>query len=147
MIRSILMVCTANICRSPLAEYEMRRLAPDIHISSAGTSALVGSKADTTMLDLASKKGIDLSSHRSRQVCEEIIFEHDIVLVMDASHYKWMRDAFPQDRAKILKMCHWSGGHDIPDPYRRSLAVYDAVYKKIRQGCVDWSCRLGLAEL
>ncbi len=146
MIENILLVCTGNICRSPVAEYEMKRLAKGVSFSSAGISAMEGAPADGPTLKVAEDLGLDLSGHRARQVSEELLFAHDLVLVMDSIQYDWMRSNFPEDRAKILKLLHWSGGHDIPDPYRRSLPVYEAVAVKIRSGCADWCRQLGLTR-
>jgi protein-tyrosine phosphatase len=147
MIQSVLMVCTANICRSPMAEYEMRRIAPQLRVASAGISALIDSGTDKATVLVAAKSGLDLSKHKARQVSDDVIFGHDLIVVMDQSHFQWMRASFPQDRARIVKMMHWSGDHDIPDPFRRSILVYDAVFRKIQQGCADWCEQLGLLTI
>lgn len=144
MISSILIVCTANICRSPMAEYELRRMAPTLTVSSAGISALVDSPADKRATAVARKYGLDLEGHSARQVNDDVIFGHDLIVVMDEGHFQWMRSAYPEDRARIVKMMHWMGGHDIPDPYRRSVLVYEAVFRKIQQGCAEWCRQLNL---
>ena len=144
MISSMLFVCTANICRSPMAEYEMRCIAPQLKVVSAGISALDGEPADAVATAVAKKGALDLSTHVARQVSDDVIFGHDLIVVMDEGHFQWMRASYPEDRARIVKLLHWSGGHDIPDPYRRSVLVYEAVFRKIRQGCMEWCRQLNL---
>ncbi|HCS28866.1 MAG TPA: protein tyrosine phosphatase [Spongiibacteraceae bacterium] len=139
------MVCTANICRSPMAEYEMRRLAPGLKVSSAGIAAMVDDGADKTAVAVARKSELDLSPHIARQISDDVIFGHDLIIVMDEGHFNWMRSAYPEDRARIVKLMHWMGGHDIPDPYRRSVLVYEAVFRKIQQGCAEWCRQLNLS--
>ncbi len=46
MFKSILVVCTGNICRSPIGERLLRQHLPDRHIASAGIYGLEGSPAD-----------------------------------------------------------------------------------------------------
>lgn len=124
----------------------MRRLAPGLKVSSAGISALAGEGADKTAVAVAKKGGLNLSPHIARQVSDEVIFGHDLIVVMDEGHFQWMRSAYPEDRARIVKLMHWIGGHDIPDPYRRSILVYEAVFRKIQQGCAEWCRQLNLSN-
>ncbi len=61
------MVCTGNICRSPMAEGLLRhRLAADspTKVASAGVGALISHPADPIAVDLMSARGIDISAHR-----------------------------------------------------------------------------------
>ncbi|MCP5602776.1 protein tyrosine phosphatase, partial [Klebsiella pneumoniae] len=53
MFNSILVVCTGNICRSPLAERILRKSLPGKKIDSAGTNALVGHPADSSAEHIA----------------------------------------------------------------------------------------------
>lgn len=58
MFNSILVVCTGNICRSPIGERYLRRALPNKKIDSAGISALVGHSADDSAIRIAEKHGI-----------------------------------------------------------------------------------------
>ncbi|MDM6971615.1 protein tyrosine phosphatase, partial [Klebsiella michiganensis] len=53
MFNSILVICTGNICRSPLGERFLRKMLPDKRIDSAGTDALVGHAADESASKIA----------------------------------------------------------------------------------------------
>ena len=88
----ILVVCTANICRSPmaerlLAEY-LARHAPDARavISSAGTHARPGDPAASGMQRIARDWGLDLDYHRSQRVDEALATRQDLVITMEDAH-------------------------------------------------------------
>lgn len=142
MIESILMVCTGNICRSPVAEYEMRRIAPQLQVASAGIAAVEDAGADRHMTQLARADGLDLSGHVARQISGDVIYGYDLIIAMDRQQRDWLIHRFPEDRGRVVLMTRWSGGRNIPDPYRRSAAVYRLVYDRVRQCCEEWSQRL-----
>src|SRR4051795_10625813 len=66
----VLMVCTGNICRSPMAqvllEQALRKRGFDVRVESAGLGALVGRGADPMAMQLMEKRGLDLKTHRAR---------------------------------------------------------------------------------
>ena len=62
MFDSILIVCTGNICRSPLGERYLRNALPDKKIDSAGTRALVDHEADSAAQRIAQQNGLSLES-------------------------------------------------------------------------------------
>ncbi|MBM3957291.1 MAG: hypothetical protein FJ313_04485, partial [Gemmatimonadetes bacterium] len=71
----VLLVCTGNQCRSPMAEALLRRLAAtdsaaplEIRVSSAGTAAPAGFPATQQAQEACAEEGIDLTGHRSRPV-------------------------------------------------------------------------------
>jgi protein-tyrosine phosphatase len=80
----VLVVCTANIARSPLAEAMLARelAAVGASVSSAGVQARIGHPAARGSFLLAEERGLDLSTHRSRPVTPELVQEADLVLTM-----------------------------------------------------------------
>lgn len=60
MFDSILVVCTGNICRSPIGERYLRNLLPDKKIDSAGTGALIEHAADNSAIKVAQLHGLSL---------------------------------------------------------------------------------------
>jgi protein-tyrosine phosphatase len=105
---SILVICTGNICRSPISEGLLRdalerrfgAAAPDV--SSAGTSGLEGSGAMPESVQAASELGIDIAGHVARRLTPATADEADLLLCMARDH----RDGFapPLDaRAFTLK--------------------------------------------
>lgn len=88
---SILIVCTGNICRSPMAEAILRvRLADlDVRVHSAGTRALVGHEMTAPARALAIEFGArpeDTSAHTARLLGEPLLLDADLVLTMTRDH-------------------------------------------------------------
>ena len=89
----VLVLCTGNICRSPMAEAMLRaRLAArgvPAEVSSAGT-ATEGEPASDEVLELLRARGLDGSSHRSRRLDADRLADADLVVAMARLH---VRDA------------------------------------------------------
>ena len=86
----VLVVCTANICRSPVAaallENWMRRVGHGIEVGSAGTRAAAGRPADPAMVAVAASRGVALDTHRSRRLTPDLATSAGLVLTMEARH-------------------------------------------------------------
>jgi protein-tyrosine phosphatase len=87
---SILVVCTGNICRSPMAEgFLRRRLEAEgehVEVSSAGTSGWDGSPAMPESIDAADGRDTDISEHRARRLSRGMVESADLILGMTAEH-------------------------------------------------------------
>lgn len=142
-INSILVVCTGNICRSPLAEALLRRELPQARVTSAGIGALVGNAADANAKKIAEDEGLDVSSHVARQINAEIISEHDLILVMEQGQKEWIAQRFPQAKGRVFLLGHWSNNAEIPDPYRQSISMFQQSYGAICKHLPAWYQRLG----
>ena len=144
MIRSVLVVCIGNICRSPMAEALLRRAVVDLNISvaSAGLGALVGRPADPIADELMREAGIDISAHRARQIDESMVQDHDLILVMDEAQREDLSGRFPRARGKIHSLGRW-GGFEVPDPYRAPRSAFTQALELIERGVRDWHERLG----
>lgn len=88
---SLLFVCTANRCRSPMAaalfRQSARQLGADIVVHSAGLLE-AGAPPLPETLEEMSRRGIDLSGHRSRQVDKELIASSDLVVGLERLHVR-----------------------------------------------------------
>jgi len=147
---SVLMVCTANICRSPMAEgilrseLELRGLRGRILVDSAGTHASQpGRAADARAQQICSREGIDIGKCRARQVREEDFARFDHVLCMDQQNFEWLLNASPEPcRGRISLLGAWAGRDacpaDIPDPYYGNIAGFELVFSMLRQSVVGF---------
>jgi protein-tyrosine phosphatase len=88
---NLLVLCTANICRSPMAERLLRHLAyqrgADIHISSAGFRTGGRPAADGAVRALA-QFGLDLNDHLSRRLDTDLLRGADLVVTMESAHVR-----------------------------------------------------------
>jgi protein-tyrosine phosphatase len=107
---SILVVCTGNICRSPIAEGFLRHLlgsrgAAAIDVSSAGTSGWDGAPATDEAVQAELQRGIDISSHRARRLHPTHVLQADLVIGMTTMHRDRAVDMVPEvrDRSFTLK--------------------------------------------
>lgn len=77
MFESILVVCTGNICRSPIGERYLRKMMPNKIVDSAGTGALIGHGADLTAIKVAEAHDLCLEGHKARQLTSSIARQYD----------------------------------------------------------------------
>ncbi|WP_416051298.1 low molecular weight phosphotyrosine protein phosphatase [Cupriavidus basilensis] len=141
MIRSILVVCIGNTCRSPMAQGLLRHALPGCTVSSAGLAPLEGAAADPHTVRLLEEDGLDLSGHRARTVDEDMINGADLVLVMDTEQREALERQYPQARGKVYRLCEFMHA-DVPDPYGCSQNMFRIVLGLIRQGVDSWSVRI-----
>lgn len=127
MIRNILLLCTGNICRSPMAEGLMRELLPRHEIYSAGLCALDGATADPIAVEIMWQAGIDISAHRARNLSSWMMCEADLVFTMDHAQLQFVAQRYPAEAAKLARLGD-SCAADIPDPYQQRLPAFMHAY-------------------
>ncbi|HHS9855083.1 TPA: protein tyrosine phosphatase [Klebsiella quasipneumoniae subsp. quasipneumoniae] len=142
MFDSVLVVCTGNICRSPMGERILQSLLPEKRIKSAGVGALVGHPADPLALQVSNEKGINLEGHSGTQFTTAMSIEYDLILVMDKNHIEQVSKIAPHARGKTMLIGHWMGNKEIPDPYKQSKEAFEFVYQLIDEACRSWALRL-----
>nr|BAT24264.1 protein tyrosine phosphatase [Klebsiella sp. 265(1)] len=143
MFNSILVICTGNICRSPLGERYLRKMLPGKRIDSAGTGALVGHAADESASKIAALNGLSLDGHQGRQLIPSVAREYDLILAMEKVHLEYVSRIAPEVRGKTMLFGHWLGQREIPDPYRKSEEAFVSVYSLIEQAGKNWAEKLG----
>ena len=137
----LVFVCTANMCRSPMAEFLMREELRDdngIKVCSAGTDAGYGMPATGQAVVAMEELGVDMSMHRSQPLTRELIDAADLVVVMTASHVTRILWRFPDaaDKVRLLKSFLPRVGRDddeIPDPIGLSDMVYRGTRDSMRE--------------
>ncbi len=145
---NILFVCTGNMCRSPFGDFLLKQRLERIPLSgrtvtigSAGIMASEGHPAADAAVLNADEFGLDMETHRARQLSEELLDDADLVLVMDRSHEKMILTFWPHHREKVSYMTEFDPKgkgkkKDVTDPYGESDRVYRKCFQLIER-CVD----------
>ncbi len=141
-INSILIVCTGNICRSPVAEQLLKKELHYINICSAGINAKEGKAADSIATSLFTKYGIKLKEHRAKQLNLEMLRSNDLILVMEELHIRYITSLLPECRGKVFYYGQWLEKKEIVDPYKKSTICYELVFKEIERASIEWTKKL-----
>jgi protein-tyrosine phosphatase len=138
---ALLLICTANICRSPMAEAIFRAKLGDVFktIASAGVHADPrGGPVDARAAAALARPNYSLERKwRSRRVQPEELGQYDLVLVMESEHADALRaKAAPEHHARIALLTDFVpelAGQDVPDPYFGPVQGFDAVIGMIER--------------
>lgn len=141
-----LAVCTANLCRSPLAEAMLRKEAADLlqcdeedvlrhgyRFGSFGISALPGLPATEESRVVGREHGVDLEAHRSRGFAISLVRRARRVFCLARPHQDFLRPYFADRPDDLLPLS--PEGREIEDPYGRSIKVYRKAAEAIRKAC------------
>jgi protein-tyrosine-phosphatase len=137
---NILFVCSANICRSFLAEMLTRdeieaRNLENISVASAGLFAQPGSPPDPEMIKYLKEIGISVNEHLSRKIEKEDVDWADHILVMEKMHADLIRETWPEAGEKVEPLGAYISRpemvDDIIDPYNRTSFHYRLVQSQI----------------
>lgn len=144
-MRSVLLVCTGNICRSPTADGVLRRLVRDaglegqVRVDSAGTHDYhVGEAPDPRAQEHARRRGYDLSALRARRLEQGDFERFDLILAMDRSHLRVLQRLAPAGQRHKLRLFmefakSWELA-EVPDPYYGGDAGFEQVLDMIEAG-------------
>lgn len=135
---SILFVCTANICRSPMAMGLLRNMVknqPDMWtIESAGTWAPEGEPAAQRTQLVLRELGIDLQDHLSRQVNRGMLSQFNLILVMERGHKEALQIEFPQLAQRVYLLSEMiDANFEIQDPIGMSTSDFMQTRDEISQ--------------
>jgi len=158
--KRILFVCTANICRSPTAEYLARRRfgSDNFHVRSAGFMMADRSCPDELQRVLATR-GVSVAEHRSYKLDQDTVTAADLILTMESRHVldatvldrRALRKTLPLKEAaaevraddtveSFLERVNASRDpqkylsaveFDVADPYKKRLKVYEKAVEEI----------------
>lgn len=124
---TILFVCTANVCRSPMAagilnrELSLRGLDSELCAESAGIWGKADLPVVPEVMKIMGERGIDLRNHRSRIITEEIISNANLILTMERSHKEAIYAENPEMPLNLYLISELVGGKfNIEDPVNKS---------------------------
>jgi protein-tyrosine-phosphatase len=129
--KRILLVCTGNICRSPLAAALLERAlaargVEGIAVTSAGTGAWDGAPASEGAYLVGLERGLDLSTHRARLLTRELVEAADLILTMARHHRARVDELGGEGRVFVLGEYTGRTGEaaEVSDPFGGDLDVY-----------------------
>ncbi|APJ02658.1 low molecular weight protein-tyrosine-phosphatase [Silvanigrella aquatica] len=141
-INSILVVCLGNICRSPYAEYKLKELLKNknqqnINVSSAGIYAMVGEKAHELSIQVGQERGLNLNAHIARQLNNKLIFENDLILVMDTAQKNRIEENYAAAKGKVRCLGEFRN-QSVQDPYGKPYSAYEEMAHLVDDCLNDW---------
>jgi len=127
----ILMVCTGNICRSPMAAGLLRQRLASVgldgryKVRSAGTWALEDRPASEYAVEVMAARGVDIADHRAHSITSVDVAEAELILVMSREHEQIIANTWPQYRWKVHRLSEMAGKRrDVNDPYGLPIGEY-----------------------
>ena len=141
-MKTILFLCTGNVCRSPMAEGLFRHAVKgrgDFRILSAGLGALDGQPPTHHSVQAMRDLGIDISSQRSRALTAELVRSADYIFGMTHSHVDTVALLYPQMAEKTFLLREFDETlepyeKDISDPIGSPYEIYVECRDQIEQG-------------
>jgi protein-tyrosine-phosphatase len=131
--KKVLFICTANVCRSPMAErifaQELAKSDHDqkIQTHSAGLSAMDGDKASQNSIDACHELGLDITDHRSAGLTRTTLEEASVIFCMTESHRALINMYFELPQGYpifLMREFLETGPKELPDPYGQDIEVY-----------------------
>jgi protein-tyrosine-phosphatase len=151
----ILLVCSGNTCRSPMAEVILRgaleaRGWSQVEVRSAGVAAYPGAPATDEAVRAAERHDLDLSDHRSTPLDRDLMGWADLVLTMTPAHLAAVTWAGGGERSALITA--FAGGEEgdpedvaagVADPFGGDDADYEATFRQLEELMVGVLDRLG----
>src|SRR5205809_5143413 len=144
-MKTVLFICTGNVCRSPMAEGIFRHAVQgrgDYRVFSAGLGALDGQPPSAFAVTATQELGIDISNQRSRMLTPDLVQQADYIFGMTHSHVDTVMLLYPQAAEKTFLLREFDETldtfeKDISDPIGGSYEVYLNCRDQIEQGIVS----------
>ncbi len=132
----VLFVCSANTCRSPMAEYMFKaflraRGVEDVEVDSAGL-ILSNDRINPLCLSTLDEHGVPYFDKQSQFCTKQLYKKADFVFVMTEYHEKVLVQNYGKKRN--LFVLSDLLGQDVPDPYGQGVEAYENVYKILWNG-------------
>jgi protein-tyrosine phosphatase len=132
--RNIVVICHGNLCRSPYLEAVLQSSLPTLSVSSAGFVG-AGRGVPPHSTEVAGRRGLDLSAHKSRLITGDILDEADLLIVMGEDQARALRLGFgvPQELIVVAgdldpESTH---GRTILDPWGQPITAFEASFHRL----------------
>ena len=126
----IIFVCTGNTCRSPMAEAMAKSMMPHLNFTSMGVAAFDGSPASENACKVMEDFGLNIDSHKSKNIDTELLENAKLVLTMTRSHLAFVK-SFCMG-ANAFTLAEYAGeDRDIQDPFGGDYEAYHNCAKEM----------------
>lgn len=138
----ILFVCHGNICRSPMAEFIMKKIVSDagesanFYIESAATSTEeIGNPVHYGTRQVLRKYNVDFSRKRAVQITPADYKKYDLIIGMDSYNLRNMKRIFGEDTENKLSLLldYTEEQRDVADPWY--TGDFGATEADVLKGC------------
>ncbi len=135
----ILVVCTANICRSPivaalLKDRLQKKGIGDWTVSSAGTWAQMKRGAARNSILVMTEYGLDISDHIAQMIEEAHLRESDLILCMESGHVEALKFEFPFYSDKVFLFTEMAGApYSVHDPYGEPFDAFQKMAAELAE--------------
>lgn len=138
----LMVVCTGNICRSPMAEAVLRHQVQQrglaARVDSCGLEAPIGRRAHRYARQVNEERGVPIDENKRSILCsEQVLQEASIIFVMEHHHRYQILHQYPAVGGKTFLLGHWQD-IEIADPIRSPLSAFYEVYEQVELGCSTW---------
>ena len=127
-LKKVLVVCTGNTCRSPMAEgwLNLKLAGKGWKAESAGVAAWGGDSASPEAVEVMREIGVDISAHRTRALTKAAVEGASVVLAMSEGHRREIEHRFPEAAQKtfLVKSFGLEAAGDVADPFGLSADAY-----------------------
>jgi protein-tyrosine phosphatase len=151
----IVVVCTGNTCRSPMAELLLKKRLADqlgckieeledrgVLVQSAGIAAMAGGRAADEAVETLKQRGLDLATHETQPLSDRIVRYADLILTMTRGHREAILAQWPEARDRAFLVAGDRG--DISDPIGGPSELYRRCAEQIDAHLAEWVKRIKL---
>lgn len=156
-LKKIVFICTGNTCRSPMAEYLLRKKLKErklrgFKVCSAGIAAKKGDQINPKSAQVLADGGIETASFKVSSVTDKLLKDSFVFICMTERHKEYLMDmrwhALRKAGVEEIENNVFSfkelAGYEIPDPYGMEIDKYQYVYRLLEGGMSAIIDRLGL---
>lgn len=153
----ILLVCTGNTCRSPMAEVLLKKQIADrlgcpideidqhgVVVASAGVAAMAGGRPSSEAVQVMSDRGLDLTQHFSQPFSEQLANQADLILTMTQGHRLAILSQWPNLASRTFVVSRDRG--DVSDPIGGPISIYEKCANQIDEKLSPWVQELDLKK-